>query len=377
MKPPVERGWESAGTRRARRRFTWNALLWELIQPRRRERTLPTLPGTLLIALSFGVGMAAYNAANNILFIALSLLLACLVLSGVMAWINFRGTMWRLDLARPLRAGQEAVVALAVRNAKRVVPSYGLWFEVAARPEPRGPAKAETTFTAKGIDVREAWKHGGAAEARDRLLLRARLDPGGEERMEWVFKPARRGVLRVELESIGSLFPFGFLKKSFGTELRERAVVWPAPVDYRRLTVASARRVGSGERVARPGAGTDLRALRRYAPGDSHRLIHWKASARSRQLLVRQFAAESTEGFALRVDTDAAVWVRDEQFELLVGFAASLAEDLFCAGSLAGVALGREPATPVRRVGDLEAFLDRLAVVERQELEDRRHETGG
>ncbi|HWA87515.1 MAG TPA: DUF58 domain-containing protein [Opitutus sp.] len=376
MKTPVEHGWESANTRRARRRFTWNALLWALIYPRRRERTRPTLPGTLLIALSFGVGMAAYNAANNILFIALSLLLACLVLSGVMAWQNFRGMMWRLDVARPLRAGQEAVVSLAVRNAKRVVPSYGLWFELAARPEDRRPAKAETTFTARGIDVREAWKRGGAAQARERLFLRTRLDPGGEERMEWVFKPARRGALRVELESIGSLFPFGFLKKSIGAEAKERAVVWPAPVEYRRLAAASALRAGGGERMARPGAGTDLLALRRYAAGDSHRLIHWKASARSRQLLVRQFAAESTEGFALRVDPAAAAWVRDEQFELLVSFAATLAEDLFRGDRLASVALGAEPAAAVRRVSDLEAFLDRLAVVEREAEAGRKPEAG-
>ncbi|HYD84424.1 MAG TPA: DUF58 domain-containing protein, partial [Opitutus sp.] len=94
---------------------------------------MPTVSGVLLIGLSLGIGLAAYNASNNILFITLSLLLACLILSGVLSWLNFRRVSWRLQVAPPLRAGQEAVVTLEVRNGKRVLPTYGLWFDVAAR----------------------------------------------------------------------------------------------------------------------------------------------------------------------------------------------------------------------------------------------------
>ncbi|MBM3854683.1 MAG: DUF58 domain-containing protein, partial [Verrucomicrobia bacterium] len=118
-----------------------------------------------------------------------------------------------------------------------------------------------------------------------------------------------------------------------------------------------------GERVPRAGTGGDLLALRRYRPGDSHRLIHWKASARSRTLLVRQFAAESAEGYSMWLRTEEAVWPRPEQFELLIGFVATLAEDLFRGGQLRDVAIDAEPPRPVRRVHDLEMLLDRLAEV--------------
>jgi uncharacterized protein (DUF58 family) len=141
-------------------------------------------------------------------------------------------------------------------------------------------------------------------------------------------------------------------------------VVWPAPVEYRRLTEAGARRTAGGERVARPGVGLDLLALRRYATGDSHRLIHWKASARSRTLLVRQFAADTTEGYSVWLRTDAATWTRPEQFELLVSFCATLVEDLFRAGQLTAAAIDDEALVPVRRVRDLEQLLDRLAVIQ-------------
>jgi hypothetical protein len=85
-----------------------------------------------------------------------------------------------------------------------------------------------------------------------------------------------------------------------------------------------------------------------------------------RQLLVRQFAAESQEGYVLRFSTTAERWPRAEQFELAVSFAATLAEDLFRTGKLQLAALDDELAQPVRRVANLEAFLDRLAIAERR-----------
>jgi uncharacterized protein (DUF58 family) len=92
-------------------------------------------------------------------------------------------------------------------------------------------------------------------------------------------------------------------------------------------------------------------------------LIHWKASARTGTLLVRQFAAESAEGYSLWLRTDAEIWSRPEQFELLINFTATLAEDLFRAGRLQSVAIDAGAPVPVRRVHDLELLLDRLAVM--------------
>lgn len=314
----------------------WRRLLWSLVYPRSAERILPTVPGVFLIALCLGIGMAAYNTANNILFITLSLLLACLILSGVLSWLNFKGVTWRLTVAPPLRVGQSAAVSLELRNAKRFLPTYGLWFEVRSSSEPQGI----------------------------RLMQRARLDPaGGDLRLDWVFRPATRGLEKIELASAGSLFPFGFLKKHLGGHARREVLIWPAPVEYQRFSVPAWSRPQGGDRVARVGQSGDLLALRKYSPGDSHRLIHWKASARLRQLMVRQFAAESQEGFSLWLESDAEVWSRPEQFELLCSFAVTLAEDLFKAGRLSSVAINDEAAQPVRRVTDLEAFFDRVALL--------------
>jgi uncharacterized protein (DUF58 family) len=218
--------------------------------------------------------------------------------------------------------------------------------------------------------VRAALARAGQSEVGTRLHLASRLDPQGTARVEWVFQAPRRGRWALELGGVGSLFPFGFLNKSLATAAGHDVIVWPAPVEYRRHAAGGARRQSGGEQLNRAGSGGDLLALRRYATGDSHRLIHWKASARQGQLLVRQFAAEGSEGFSLWLQTDAAVWTRPEQFELCLSLVATLAEDLFRRGELIRVAINHEAPLPVRSVHDLEAFLDRLA--ELQPVQDER-----
>lgn len=329
-------GWQSAQARFGRepgRR--WRAFMWSLVYPYRGNRLLLTLPGGIVIAVAMGIGAAAYNTANNILFIALSLLLACLVFNGLLSWVNFLGLSWRLRVQPPLRAGRDHPVSVELHNGRQVLPAYGVWFEVSATGE----------------------KHAA------RLPLRERLDAQGTTLLEWTLRPVARGRLRIELLAAGSLFPFGFLKKLIGSELKREVLVWPAPVAYQRTQIASWQQAGRMEQSPRPGQGGDLLALRAYARGDSHRLVHWKASARLRRLMVRQYAAETQQGFAMWLRTSAGEWPRAEQFELLCSVAATMAEDLFRAGRLTSVAIDDEAPLPVRRMHDLERFLDRLALV--------------
>jgi uncharacterized protein (DUF58 family) len=313
----------------------WATLLWALIYPPRGERVVPTTSGVVLVSLAIGVGTAAYNTANNILFLTLALLLSCLVLSGVLSWMNLQRITWRVRAERALRAGRTTTLGLEVRNGKRLLPTYGLNFEMQA---------------------------GGERAEKVPLALTSRLDPaGGETCLEWQWRPERRGETAIALVRVSSLFPFGFLRKSYPGRMQRRVWVWPATVPYERHGVLAPARRASGETVARVGQSDDLLALRRYAQGDSQRLIHWKASARAGEWLVRQFATEAEQGLSLLIDADRTRWPRPEQCELMISLAATLAEDLFREGRLAWVEIVPDAPRRVRRVADLEAVLDRLA----------------
>ena len=337
LNPPTTGPWAGPGAASAEGPGRWMTLFWALIYPPRGERVMPTTSGVVLISLAIGVGTAAYNTANNILFLTLALLLSCLVLSGVLSWMNLQRITWRIRSERALRAGRATTLGLEVRNEKRLLPTYGLAFAMQA---------------------------GGEAGPSVPLALRSRLDPGaGEACLEWEWRPERRGETTVSLVRVSSLFPFGFLKKSYPGRLTRSVWVWPATVAYERHGVLALARRHSGETVARVGQSDDLLALRCYVQGDSPRLIHWKASARTGEWLVRQFATEAEQGLSLIVDPDRLRWPRPEQLELMLSLAATLAEDLFREGRLAWVEVVPDPPRRVRRAADVEALLDRLARV--------------
>jgi len=360
--------WHGPGAReRLRRGFSWSTLLWSLVFPPKRHRIAPTVTGLFLIALAMGIGTAAYNTASNILFITLSLLLACLLLSGLMSWFNFSGVCWRVRPQGAWRAGHETMVSVEVRNGKKWLPTYGLWFELTTQPR-RAPPPDRSE---KELKVREILVAVDKQVTHGIVFMRERLEPGGEATIDWVVKPERRGEAVVELSGVGSLFPFGFLKKSIGVALRHTVLVWPAQVAYQWTGAVGAHAGSQGRRTARAGTGDDLLALRKYEQGDSHRLIHWKASARLGQLMTRQFAAESHNGYVLRLDTPADVWSRPEQFELLCSFAGTLAEDLYAAGRLNGISVNGGPFLDTRRLRDVEAFWDQLAVLQPISTEGR------
>lgn len=312
-----------------------NRLLWSMILPPEGQKMAPTAPGYMVVLVSVGIAAAAYNtaAASNILFIALSLLLSSFIASIFLIWLNFRGIRWRLVTPAHLRAGELAVVQLEIMNLKRFIPSYSIWFRVQAKMQD---------------------------ESR-RLMLNSRLDAGGKASLDWEFTPTRRGVETLRTGGVESQFPFGFLYKITGGQVMRRVVVYPPRIPYRFQPPSGHHSHLQGEILKRPGGGTELVNIRDYRRGDPQRMVHWKATARLQNLMVRQTSEENRDGYILLLETPASLWSDSLQLDLLCAFAASLAEDLFTEGRMLGSAINHEPMVRMKRLSDLHAFMDRLA----------------
>ncbi len=81
-----------------------------------------------------------------------------------------------------------------------------------------------------------------------------------------------------------------------------------------RHLLVQARRLGPGE----------FHGLREYVDGDEPRTIHWRASARTETLLVKQHEVEGLRRMLVLLDTDPASYVDQQSFERAVTAAASL-----------------------------------------------------
>ena len=197
-------------------------------------------------------------------------------------------------------AGEAAPVIVTLRNAKRTLPSFSILVEA------RGPNEARN---------KKARRRGPRFIKRPLAYFTyIPRRAAAEQRVEQLF-PNRGHVLITGFE-LSTRFPFGFFR--FRRRLRARdvdIVVYPKPEsigDELHLLPTYAGRMAS----VRRGVGQDLFSLRDYQPQDDLRHIDWKATARSRNLTVREFTAEDERRITIVFDTRDLSAADSENFGL-------------------------------------------------------------
>jgi uncharacterized protein (DUF58 family) len=101
----------------------------------------------------------------------------------------------------------------------------------------------------------------------------------------------RRGILRPGRLTLFTRFPLGLYYAWAYLELAMQCVVYPKPAFPGLPLPPAAARTGGG---AEHGRGQeDFSGLRQYHAGDSPRHVAWKAAARDRGLLTKQFSGQA------------------------------------------------------------------------------------
>ena len=87
--------------------------------------------------------------------------------------------------------------------------------------------------------------------------------------------------------------------------------------------------------VTRKLSSSDMafHALRPYIPGDDRRFVHWKSSARTGQLMVRQFEETKRSHLTIILSSDERYYASENEFELAVSVAASIAAQVVRSGN--------------------------------------------
>jgi uncharacterized protein (DUF58 family) len=206
--------------------------------------------------------------------------------------------------------------------------------------------------------------HDSAGEERQQVRIR-RLAPDSEATYRYELPTSKRGRVEVGPLMLERRDPLGLARNRLATG--ETATLWVHPKRHPTRTAVAGRprhhHVGRTADNSLRGTA-DLRDVRPYVVGDEVRHLHWKATARTGQLMVRDFVDPDQPRLTVLLDTRTEP-LPEAIFEEAVEVVASI---LF-AGSMAGhrcrllTSAGADVAAPGGALASRQ-FLDELCVAE-------------
>lgn len=152
---------------------------------------------------------------------------------------------------------------------------------------------------------------------------------------EFGLRPLRRGrfVLRAPTIRVGD--PFGLWEDVRTLDVRTTVLVVPALVDLAGMPPSSGNRSAAADRaVAGVASGDPDVGIREYRNGDDIRTVHWRASARHDELMVRLNEPVSHGGAVIMLDHRAVAHAGagvTSSLETAVSLAASISVHLLAA----------------------------------------------
>ncbi len=218
------------------------------------RRLRVTTEGKGFVLLTLGVGVAAINTGNNLLYIALSMNLSLIVLSGILSEWCIRGVTVRVTPASEAFASRESLLAVTCSASGKRFPAMSLTV---------GLSFGEAVLTARFPEI----------------------PAGGRATRVISFTPGRRGALPLLSCVVSTRFPFALFEKSMDAPAQTSILVYPEPSG---TGEDGASRAANGGATAAGRQGSAIRGVREHMPADAVRDIHWKASARMGKWMVKE-----------------------------------------------------------------------------------------
>lgn len=282
--------------------------VWRRIRPPRRLRF--TREGRYFVAITVGIGLAAINTGNNLLYLLLGWLLSVIIASGALSEVSMRGL--KVSRRPPPRvfARQPFLMEISVENVKDSLSSYSIEIEDLLDYEPL-----------------------------DKKCYFLKIPHGRVQRTSYRHAFGKRGMYRFSGFRIGTKFPFALFRKTRDVDEPGEVLVFPTiyPVP---VPVPRARTVG-GSVAVKLGRRGEFFGLREYRHGDDRRDVHWRSSARSGRLLVREYQEEAQKRATIFVDNALPM---DQSGKRTPGETEALERAISLAGSLASAYLTTDHA---------------------------------
>jgi uncharacterized protein (DUF58 family) len=247
-----------------------------------RGRTHPTIRGAVFLAAGVAAGVLAYVLGRSeFLFAAGFLLVLPLVALLIILLRPLRLNVTRVFSPAVVTAGTTTTVELAIRNMARYTSSSAVWTDrIPWIPHSAGPG----TLPPLGPGASVAVARGA--------------------RLGYTLRPTLRGVYDIGPLDVDYSDPFGLATARVEVGGSQSLYVIPLVVPLGDTTSISVTGEGSARLIQHMAVGNDDDLMtREYRTGDALRRVHWRASARHGELMVRQEEQRSFPEARLLIDT--------------------------------------------------------------------------
>ncbi|MEM9695091.1 MAG: DUF58 domain-containing protein [Myxococcota bacterium] len=311
-----------------------------------------TREGKYFLGITLGVGFAAINTGNNLLYLLLGMMLSLIIVSGVMSELSLRNLTVRRRLPARAQVGRHHLVEIEVYNNKNQVPSYAIEVE----------------------DLR-------AGQPADKRCFFLKISPRSTQVAAYRRAPARRGLERHTRFRIATRVPVGLFEKSREVQSPDQLVIYPAVDTVRVPPRGRGDSRGDTGPLGR-GSGEEIYALRPMREGDDPRDIYWRKCTTPGHLIIRERAREMRHEVELVVDNVRPAQASghdgtpDDPFERRIREVASLSVAHIKRGDRVSIsATGGERVIADRGRG-VDPILRFLALLEQVEQPARRSRAG-
>ncbi|HXG59112.1 MAG TPA: DUF58 domain-containing protein [Thermoanaerobaculia bacterium] len=250
--------------------------------------------GTVYLTFTVVIGFAALNTGNNALYIGLTFMLGCLLLSGIASKGGLKHLEIELRGIDEAWAGRPVAATLRIRNRSRI------------------------------------WSVRDVVVLSDEMA-RAAVVPLVPKRTtveipaEFLFE--RRGLVSLRRADFYTRYPFGFFLKKRRVGLVGEVVVFPRLRSEPDGAVRFRPVAGDEAPSNRPGPGDEVHSFRDYVRGDSLRRVHWKKSASLGRWITKQTEMDAARAVHVAVDPWKPRGTPAEAFEEMISAAATFVHD--------------------------------------------------
>ncbi len=152
----------------------------------------------------------------------------------------------------------------------------------------------------------------------------SRLAPGAEAEELFAIPTVRRAVVKVGPVSVVRGDPLGLFERVHRKDEPVDLYVHPRTVLFEGQSLGFLRDLEGLPATDLSRDDVSFHALREYQPGDDLRHVHWKSTARTGSVMVRQYEETRRSHFVIALSTHPGDYGDDQEFELAVSAAGSL-----------------------------------------------------